>query len=100
MPLIYHQATFSLLGTKPQTSKPAFKALAEREQLLGITLPASLREFYSLKGASALLEQNSNQDPAVPIEELGSHEEVAHGVLKIQVENQGVVAWYVRLDGS
>jgi hypothetical protein len=100
MPLIYHQATFELMGTKPQTSKPALKVLAERERLLGITLPASLREFYSLKGASAILEQHSDQDPAVPIEELGGREEVAHGVLKIQVENQGVVAWYVRLDDS
>jgi hypothetical protein len=81
-------------------SRPALAALGERERLLGITFPASLREFYALKGAAAILEQHSNEDPAVPVEELGDQEAVAHGFLRIQDENQGAVAWYVRLDGS
>ena len=100
MPLNHHQATFDLIGKTPQVSRAAIKALEKRERLLGITLPASMTEFYSLKGACEILTQYSNQDPAVPIEELGDPEALAHGLLKIQDENQGVAAWYVRLDGS
>lgn len=78
----------------------AVAALDQREQVLGITLPNSLREFDSVEGARALLTEHSNDDEAVPIERLGDPEALAHGFLKIQDENQGVAAWYVRPDGS
>ena len=100
MPLTYHHATFDLMGKKPQVSQRAVEALAKRERALGITFPASLKEFYSLRGASKILEDHSNEDRAVLVDELGDPAEVERGVLKIQDENQGVGAWYVRLDGS
>ncbi|QEH32728.1 Leucine Rich repeats (2 copies) [Aquisphaera giovannonii] len=100
MTLVYHQATFDLIGKTPRTTKKAVAALEKRERLLGIRLPASMREFYSLTGACEILTGHSNEDPAVPLEELGDAQDLAHGVLRIQDENQGVAAWYVRLDGS
>src|SRR5262245_43186274 len=100
MALKYHQAVFDLVGKKPKPSKRALAALEKRERALGITFPPSLREFYCLEGACETLAENSNEDPAVPIEELGEPDDIEHGVLKIQDENQGVAAWYVRLDGS
>jgi hypothetical protein len=100
MELKYHQATFDLLGTKPRVSKRALRLIERREAALGITLPASLREWYSLQGAEAILLEHSNDDRPVPLAELGTAHEVRHGVLKFQDENQGVAAWYVRLDGS
>jgi hypothetical protein len=96
----YHQATFDLLGKKPRPSTRAVAALERRERVLGITLPDSLREFYSVQGGCTILTEHSNADEAVPIERIGDREALAHGFLKIQDENQGVAAWYVRLDGS
>lgn len=100
MGMRYHQVTFDLLRKRPRTSKRAVAALERRERVLGVTLPESLREFYSVQGASAILTEHSNDDEAVPIERLGDPEALAHGFLKVQDENQGVAAWYVRLDGS
>jgi hypothetical protein len=100
MALKYHQAVFDLMGKKPRPSKTAVATLEKRERALGITLPASLKEFYSLSGAYEILAKYSNDDQTVPLEELGDAEHVAHGVIKIADENQGVAAWYVRLDGS
>lgn len=74
--------------------------LKTRERALKFKLPASLKEFYSLQGACAILAKHSNEDPAQPIEELGDADELAHGLLRIQTENQGVAAWFVRLDGT
>jgi hypothetical protein len=100
MPLVYHQAAFDVMGKTPKPSKKALGILEGRERALGFALPASLREFYSLAGASDVLTDHSNQDPAVPIEELGEPEDLKQGVLRIQDENQGCASWYVRLDGS
>ncbi len=100
MPLVYHQAAFDVMGKTPKPSKKALGILEGRERALGVILPASLREFYSLAGASDVLTDHSNQDPAVPIEELGEPEDLKRGVLRIQDENQGCATWYVRLDGS
>jgi hypothetical protein len=101
LPLRYHQATFDLLGKPPRRSRTAIAAIEERERALGFSLPASLRELYSLSGVCDLLTDHSDQDPVVPVAELGSDpEELELGVLKFQDENQGVGAWYVRLDGS
>ena len=100
MPLHYHQATFDVMGKKPLLAKSAIKALEQRERVLGITLPASLKEFYSLKGACGILEKHSDSDVAVPIKDLGDPEELEHGVIRFQDDGQGMGAWYVRLDGS
>lgn len=99
-PLTYHQATFDLIGKKPKPSKAARAALESRERELGITFPASLREFYALSGACDILTDHSNQDPAVPVERLGESEYLERGLLLIQDENQGCAEWFVRLDGS
>ena len=58
--------------------------------MLGITFPASLREFYSLKGAPSILEEYGYSDVAVPIEELGDPEELEHGVIRFLDDGQGM----------
>jgi hypothetical protein len=98
--LKHHQKTFDLLGRAPEISPSAAATLAQREQELGLAFPPSLKEWYSLEGAERILYQHSNQDPPIPLAELGHPEHLAQGVLCIQNENQGVAAWFVRLDGS
>jgi hypothetical protein len=100
MRLQYHSASFDLLGVEPKPSPAREALLAEREKVLGIAFPPSLREWYALPGSEKILLECSNRDPAVPLEKLGTDQEVRHRVIRFQVENQGVAAWYVRLDGS
>lgn len=99
MKIRYHKSALKLLQLTPISSAAA-AALAAREQALGVTFPASVREWYSIEGAVEILAEHSNEDFPVPLDELGDAGEAAHGLLKIMDENQGVVTWYVALDGS
>jgi hypothetical protein len=98
--LRYHQAVFDLLGIPPVLSPSAIRLLEQRERACGTTFPPSIREWYSLEGAVDLLARYSNDDHPTPLAELGDPAEVAQGYLGFEVENQAVVGWYVRLDGS
>ncbi|MCI0457281.1 MAG: hypothetical protein L0Z62_09910 [Gemmataceae bacterium] len=49
--LQYHQETFDLLDEEPVLSADALKQIGRCEQQCGNTLPASVREWYSLEGA-------------------------------------------------
>jgi hypothetical protein len=69
--LIYHQQTVALLDPIPRVSPEALAAMDERERALGIRIPASVREWYSLEGAVELLETYSNDDHPVRLAELG-----------------------------
>lgn len=100
MRLKYHQRVFDILGKKPKSSKAAQHEVTRCEQRLGLTFPAALQEWYGLPGAADLLTKYSNNDPAIPVDELGTPDELRHQVLKIQEENQGVAAWYIQLDNS
>ncbi|QEH32281.1 Leucine Rich repeats (2 copies) [Aquisphaera giovannonii] len=100
MKLRYHRPTFDLLGEAPKSSKAAAAAVAARERELGISFPASVREWYSLQGVDDLMKKASGLGPFRPIAELGSPREVAHGMIGVQDECQGVAAWYICLDGS
>jgi hypothetical protein len=98
--LEYHRATFDLLGIKPRVSAAAIRAIEERGRALGITLPDSLREWYSIGGAVRLLAEHSDGARPVPLKELGDPRDLGFGLLKLLDEGQGVAEWYACLDGS
>jgi hypothetical protein len=108
--LRFHQRTFALLGHQPATSDALQDKLADVERALGRPLPASVREWYSLAGATSLLAEFSNDDHIVPLEQLTGCESIdaiddviAPGRNQAHVlmhENQGVCTWAVLIDGS
>jgi uncharacterized protein (TIGR02996 family) len=53
--LCYHRLTFALLGETPKLSKSNLKRIERWERRHGMTLPASLREWYALDGAEQRL---------------------------------------------
>ncbi|MEU4497003.1 SMI1/KNR4 family protein [Streptomyces sp. NPDC023998] len=67
--------------------------LERAEERLGLSLPAALREAYSLLGTRPDL--TGNQDPLLPPCELFIHDEFG-GVLVFRSENQGCAFWGVR----
>jgi hypothetical protein len=104
--LRFHQATCELLGMPPVVDLPSRAAIAERERQLGVKLPASVSEWYSLPGAINVL-VGATDDYAMRIEELGEpfdgwgkgpRDLVREGLVVIRIENQGVCSWAVRLD--
>jgi hypothetical protein len=50
--LQYHAVTFRLLGRNPLLDHAALKRIKAAEQKSGRRLPAAVREWYSLRGAS------------------------------------------------
>ncbi|MER5892166.1 SMI1/KNR4 family protein [Streptomyces sp. NPDC001876] len=68
--------------------------MEQAEKVLGLTLPTSLREAYSLIGTRHDL--TGNQDPLLQPSELFVHDEFG-GVLVFRGENQGCAFWGVRL---
>lgn len=107
--LRYHQKLMQALGVTPAFSERNLQLLQDREQELGIKLPASIVELLSLAGITELFRERSNQDELITnaefdewhkLERFGDPREVHQGFLCVAVENQAVVAWYVPLDGS
>ena len=106
----YHTKTLELLGIKPHRSTVAIKKLDRVEHRIGRKLPASVREWYSLKGACDLLRKYSNDDPPLEIDEFGEprrdthgggpHDLLARDLLVFRYENQAVCVWAIKLDGS
>ncbi|MFD3882622.1 SMI1/KNR4 family protein [Streptomyces microflavus] len=68
--------------------------LKQVEGRLGLSLPAALREAYSLFGRRP--ELFAQQDPMLPLSEVFVHEDLG-GVLCFRSENQGCAFWGVRL---
>lgn len=107
--LRYHKKLMQALEVTPALSEKNVRLLQEREQELGIKLPASLVELLSLSGISELFRERSNQDELITntefdewrkLERLGDPSEVLQGFLCVAIENQAVTGWYVPLDGS
>ena len=105
----FYARTFALLPERPTYAKEADRLLNEVENRVGGPLPASIREWYSLEDAFALLQRYSNSDHAEPLESLGAafglsgggtRDLAREGLLLVRCENQGVCCWAVRLDGS
>jgi hypothetical protein len=96
----YHSKVLTLMGITAREAADAATQMAAIEARIGRPLPPSLREWYSLEGACALLERYSNGDHAIAVADLG-RDGLLHGdLLVFRHENQWVCHWAVRLDGS
>jgi hypothetical protein len=106
----FHARTLKLPNTVPATSDSAVADLDAVEARIGRKLPESVREWYSLNGACALLRQYSNDDPPLEVREFGlpqndthgggPHDLLARGLIAFRYENQGVCVWAFGLDGT
>ncbi len=104
----YHDKAFQLLPKRPSVSRDRVELLHKREADLEINFPESVREWYVLDHAEAILRQYSNSDCPVPLTELGKPEPdwfgegprdfLAHGLLVFMGENQGVCDWAIKLN--
>jgi hypothetical protein len=97
-PVEYHRTALEMLGAEPRPSPERLRLIAERERACGVPFPPSVVEWFALEDAAALFHDNSNHDRLEPLESLGDPAETRQGYLCVAVENQGVVAFYVRLD--
>jgi hypothetical protein len=106
----FHSRTLKLLGIAPTVSESAVADLDSVEARIDRKLPASIREWYSLDGACALLRQYSNDDWPLEVREFGLPREDTHGggphdllardLVAFRYENQGVCVWAFELDGT
>lgn len=100
MALQFHQSTFDCLGLKPLVSKQREEIIDNRERICGQRFPKSIREWYSIEDAESLFCDHSNADELTHGNQLGEPADLRQGYLRVATENQGVVAWYAKLDGS
>jgi hypothetical protein len=96
----FHNAIFQLLGVEPVFSSSAQKTIAQREKVCMTTFPASIKEWFSIEGVGKLFAENTTPDYLVELDELGEPDEMAQGYIRIASENQAVVVWFARLNGS
>jgi hypothetical protein len=99
MPAVYHQATLDLIGleVQPGEPNPALMRWATRH---GHAVPASVKEWYSLPDAVALLFRYSNQDPPLEPGEFRVDCYQEKPVWTCIIENQGVCRWGIWLNGD
>ncbi|MCB9851771.1 MAG: SMI1/KNR4 family protein [Phycisphaerales bacterium] len=98
--LRFHEKTFRLIGTNPNIDPSSLDALAAVEQRIGLALPASLREWYSLEDACDRLYRYSNTDPSVSLSNMRDDGLIGGRYLKFRYESQGMCFWAVDLDGT
>ena len=94
----YHKRTLKLLGNCYPAGEPERARAAEAR--LGITLPASVREWYADLDGRSVLGTYSNDDCPVPPEEFECMQFGGMTLIKVLVENQAVCWWGFVLDGS
>jgi hypothetical protein len=103
MQLKYHQKTFDSLNQQPQLSQESLLKLESVPREQGVTIPASIKEWYSLENAIEILGQNSNDDYFVSVNDFGNYLEegpFVERLLVFEVENQAVCKWAIKLDNS
>ncbi len=96
MALDFHQSTFDLLGIHPCISAERVAAIAVRERLCGCSFPKAIRELYSVVD----VEDHFGSNWLTNYAKLGVPNEVSQGYMRVAIENQGVVGWFVKLDGT
>jgi hypothetical protein len=107
--LRYHRALFAMLDIEPVRSESLERVVRRREAICGRPFPASVVELLTTQGSFRLFHDNSNHDGLVTntrgdartvLRRLGDPGHVVQGYLQVAVENQGVVSFFARLDGS
>ena len=96
----YHAASIRLLDCSMPVSIAAEADLAEAERRLGVSLPRSVRAWYSCENAIAILAEHGNDDPPTEVRNFVLLEWQSHRLIPIRTENQGVCVWAVEVDGS
>jgi hypothetical protein len=94
----YHRAALEMLGVPARRSPERSRLIAERERLCGVAFPPAVVEWFAQEESDRLFHANSNEDSLEALETLGDPAETRQGYLRVGIENQGVVAFYVRLD--
>ncbi len=108
MELQYHGDAIRLLGIHAEVDPKSVALIQSTETRLGVRLPDSVREWYSLMDSVGTLEQWSGPGMAIllgrfsesPQAAIVRPHEVAHSLLPVLLENQGVCRWAVALDGT
>jgi len=94
----YNAKTIDMLTEPVSVGKEQSIILAERR--LGIRLPESVREWYSVVDGRNVLSKYSNGDWALDPSEFARVEVCGKELAKILVENQSVCWWGFELNGS
>ncbi len=89
--LKYHQKSIDLVGKFAKFSEDLIKKVLEKEKSLGLKLPESIKEFYSIKGLINRLGFACDNFPT-PLEDLCLDE---NGLMEVMVENQAVYIWAI-----
>ena len=98
--MTFHDATFRLLGSEPRFSLTAKNCLDESQHRLGITLPASVRDWYERESAIRVLADYSNEDPPIEVSQFELIRWQSKTLMPIRYENQGACTWAIEIDDS
>lgn len=96
--LCYYQAVFEFLDESPVNCSAAQEKIEQSEREAGVRVPASIRELACLQDVTSILFDASDQHfrDATSLD----LDFAKSGHLHVASENQGVVEFYARLDGS
>ncbi len=95
VPLKYHQSIFDMLGRGAVVCDEATRRIAEAERQCGRPLAASVREWYSLRDAIALIPRWCHPRPVASVlEDFRGGGRIAVGA------DGGDCEWFVKPDGS
>ena len=105
--LQYHKDCYQLLEQDPIPSVENEHLLRAIELDLGITIPSSVREWYSFSNHAQILANYSNTDHPIDLKKLGipferwlPYNSLDENFLPFLIENQGVCTWAIHLDGQ
>jgi hypothetical protein len=105
----YHAESLDCLGMSGIPDPTAIGQLRSRFAELGISLPASVAEWFGMRDGVELLQRYSDCDQPIALEHLGEplqwcwgkeRDCIREGLLPFMVEHQGVCLWAVRLDAG
>lgn len=96
--LRFHQRAAVLLVPESRANYALPSYVLAAEESLGLTLPTSVREWYSLPDAMEILAHSN--DPPIHPRDFALVEWRSHHLVPIRHENQGVCVWAVLIDGS
>ena len=94
----YHSAALGLIGKPVACGSEHNVSVAE--QHLDLSLPASVREWYTAVEGQAILAKYSNEDTALAPNEFKIIEVCGRRLVQFLIENQGVCWWGFELNGS